>query len=94
MCSCVALATTDQTPPPPAGSTTACCATCSCVSSPGSPADSSCCLLRYVAEGTIEERMLALQERKRQLGKAAFDRRSAEQLQRMRTDDIRLLMEL
>ncbi len=38
--------------------------------------------------------MLQLQERKRELGRAAFEKRTAEELQRMRLGDIRLLMEL
>ncbi|GFR51518.1 hypothetical protein Agub_g13934, partial [Astrephomene gubernaculifera] len=52
---------------------------------------------RYVAADTIEERMLLLQERKRQLAAAAFDRRSAEgegRSAQMRIDDVKLLMDL
>jgi SNF2 family DNA or RNA helicase len=47
-----------------------------------------------VADNTIEGRMLQLQERKRELGRAAFDKQTTEQLQRMRVDNIRLLMRL
>ncbi|PNW72987.1 hypothetical protein CHLRE_14g614400v5 [Chlamydomonas reinhardtii] len=50
-------------------------------------------VFRYVAANTIEERMLQLQERKRQLASAAFDRSAAES-GRMRIDDVRLLMGL
>ncbi|KAG2491123.1 hypothetical protein HYH03_010567 [Edaphochlamys debaryana] len=49
---------------------------------------------RYVAADTIEERMLQLQDRKRQLAAAAFDKRSAEESRRMRVEDVRLLMAL
>ncbi|GLC34103.1 hypothetical protein PLESTB_000837700 [Pleodorina starrii] len=51
-------------------------------------------VFRYVAADTIEERMLLLQERKRELANAAFDRRSAEENRRMRIDDVKLLMDL
>ncbi|EFJ52656.1 hypothetical protein VOLCADRAFT_115608 [Volvox carteri f. nagariensis] len=51
-------------------------------------------VFRYVAADTIEERMLLLQERKRELANAAFDRRSAEQNRQMRIDDVKLLMDL
>ena len=50
---------------------------------------------RYVAEGSIEERMLLLQAQKNQLLSAAFERRrSDEERRQMRIDDVRLLMEL
>lgn len=51
-------------------------------------------LRRYVVEGSIEERMLKLQENKRELVSSAFDRRSPDQQRAMRINDIKLLMEL
>ncbi|KXZ51801.1 hypothetical protein GPECTOR_11g243 [Gonium pectorale] len=51
-------------------------------------------VFRYVAADTIEERMLLLQERKRELAAAAFDKRSAEENRQMRIDDVKLLMDL
>ena len=51
-------------------------------------------VFRYVCEDTIEERMLALQERKRGLASAAFDLRNSDQETNARIDDIKLLMEL
>lgn len=47
---------------------------------------------RYCCKGTIEERILELQEVKRELMKAAFDRRSAQDVRNMRLRDVRLLM--
>ncbi|KAG2423298.1 hypothetical protein HXX76_015447 [Chlamydomonas incerta] len=49
---------------------------------------------RYVAADTIEERMLVLQDRKRELASTAFDRRRAESGGRMQIEDVRLLMGL
>ena len=49
---------------------------------------------RYIASDTLEERMLELQERKRELSAAAFDRRSAEEDRQSRVEDVRLLMRL
>ncbi|KAF5838000.1 P-loop containing nucleoside triphosphate hydrolase protein [Dunaliella salina] len=51
-------------------------------------------VLRYIAKGTIEERMLLLQERKQQLKDAAFKRETATQMRQMRVEDVRLLMRL
>jgi len=51
-------------------------------------------VLRYIAKGTIEERMLLLQERKQQLKDAAFKRETVTQMQQMRVEDVRLLMRL
>ena len=51
-------------------------------------------LRRYVAQDSIEERMLQLQAQKAQLLGAAFERRSAEEQRQMRINDIKLLMEL
>eukprot|EP00967_Tisochrysis_lutea_P095952 scaffold140264_cov18-Tisochrysis_lutea.AAC.1 len=45
-------------------------------------------VLRYIAKGTIEERMLLLQERKQQLKDAAFKRETVTQMQQMRVEDI------
>ncbi|PNH04748.1 putative SWI/SNF-related matrix-associated actin-dependent regulator of chromatin [Tetrabaena socialis] len=76
---------------------------------PGGPRRAGCCggdrahrlgqtrdveVFRYVSADTIEERMLLLQERKRELANAAFDRRSADENRQMRIDDVRLLMSL
>ncbi|GBF96868.1 helicase-like transcription factor [Raphidocelis subcapitata] len=51
---------------------------------------------RYIARGTIEERMLQLQDRKRALAQAAFDvpRGGREAAREARARDIRLLMAL
>ncbi|EFN54350.1 hypothetical protein CHLNCDRAFT_135608 [Chlorella variabilis] len=43
---------------------------------------------------SIEERMLALQEQKRDLMRVAFDRRKAEDIRQERINDVRMLMEL
>lgn len=51
-------------------------------------------VFRYVCQGTIEERMLAMQETKRGLLSAAFDKRNPDQQRQARIDDIKLLMEL
>ena len=42
---------------------------------------------RYVMSGTIEDRMLELQQRKQQLMDSAFKKRTAEELRSMRMDD-------
>lgn len=51
---------------------------------------------RYIVKDSIEERMLALQEQKRELMKLAFDmaRRRAEDVRAMRVRDIRMLMNI
>ena len=49
---------------------------------------------RYACEGSIEERMIELQEQKRQLMKAAFERKREEDVRQMRINDVRLLMQL
>ncbi|KAI8473525.1 MAG: SNF2 family N-terminal domain-containing protein [Monoraphidium minutum] len=49
---------------------------------------------RYIARGTIEERMLELQERKRALASAAFDVRAGASAREARLNDLRLLMRL
>mmetsp|Transcript_33193 Transcript_33193/g.73381 ORF Transcript_33193/g.73381 Transcript_33193/m.73381 type:complete len:394 (+) Transcript_33193:661-1842(+) len=50
---------------------------------------------RYIAQGTIEERMLDLQEAKRELCKAAFaGRRKPDEVKDARINDVRLLMRL
>ncbi len=49
---------------------------------------------RYAAEDSIEERMIELQEQKRQLMKAAFERKRGEDMRQMRINDVRLLMQL
>ena len=51
-------------------------------------------MCRYVVEDSIEERMLKLQESKRELVSSAFERRSPDQQRAMRINDIKLLMEL
>ena len=51
-------------------------------------------MCRYVVEGSIEERMLKLQESKRELVSSAFERRSPDQQRAMRINDIKLLMQL
>ncbi|CAI5470112.1 unnamed protein product [Closterium sp. Yama58-4] len=51
-------------------------------------------VVRMVAADSIEERMLVLQERKRAIARAAFERRSAEDQQLLRMDDVRLLMDM
>ena len=49
---------------------------------------------RYACEDSIEERMIELQEQKRQLMKAAFERKREEDVRQMRINDVRLLMQL
>ena len=51
-------------------------------------------VFRYIAEGTIEERMLEMQERKRDLSGAMFERSRPEDGRQVRIDDVRLLMRL
>lgn len=51
-------------------------------------------IYRYVVKGSIEERMLELQEEKRKLMKAAFERKVAEDVRAARLKDVRLLMQL
>lgn len=55
------------------------------------PTKRSC---RYVTKDTIEERMLALQERKRMLQEEAFAKRSAAEAREQRVADIRVLFGL
>ncbi|GAB4821905.1 hypothetical protein N2152v2_008951 [Parachlorella kessleri] len=49
---------------------------------------------RYACDDSIEERMIELQEQKRQLMKAAFERKREEDVRQMRINDVRLLMQL
>jgi SWI/SNF-related matrix-associated actin-dependent regulator of chromatin subfamily A3 len=49
---------------------------------------------RYVVKNSIEERMLLMQEEKRKLMKAAFERKLAEDVRAARLQDVRLLMQL
>eukprot|EP00892_Ulva_mutabilis_P006202 jgi/Ulvmu1/3954/UM018_0177.1 len=49
---------------------------------------------RYVSSDSIEERMLVLQDRKRELAQASFERRRPEEQQAARIADVRLLMDL
>lgn len=49
---------------------------------------------RLIVTDTIEDRILELQERKRQLATFAFEKRSAEQQRLMRIQDVQLLMRL
>lgn len=51
-------------------------------------------IYRYTVQDSIEERMLALQEQKRDLMRVAFDRRKAEDIRQERINDVRMLMEL
>jgi SWI/SNF-related matrix-associated actin-dependent regulator of chromatin subfamily A3 len=51
-------------------------------------------VFRYISRGTIEERMLDLQNRKRELLERAFERRRPEDQQAARLADIKLLMSL
>ncbi|KAL4458507.1 hypothetical protein ABPG75_013372 [Micractinium tetrahymenae] len=51
-------------------------------------------IFRYCVKDSIEERILALQEQKRDLMKVAFDRRRPEEVREMRINDVRLLMDL
>lgn len=51
-------------------------------------------VFRYVCRDTIEERMLELQNRKRELAERAFERRRPEAQQAARLADVRLLMAL
>eukprot|EP00897_Mesotaenium_endlicherianum_P006370 jgi/Mesen1/5761/ME000292S04834 len=51
-------------------------------------------VIRYAVADSIEERMLQLQEKKRELALAAFEHRSLEQQRQMRLADVRLLMRL
>ncbi|KAG7669835.1 hypothetical protein Ndes2437B_g06024 [Nannochloris sp. 'desiccata'] len=52
------------------------------------------CIYRYVVKESIEERMLELQDEKRKLMKAAFERKVAEDVRAARLKDVRLLMQL
>lgn len=47
-----------------------------------------------MVKGSIEERLLELQEEKRKLMRAAFERKTAEDVRAARIRDVRLLMEL
>lgn len=49
---------------------------------------------RYITEGSIEKRLLDLQEQKRQLMKHAFERHSAKEVRTRRINDVRMLMDL
>lgn len=49
-------------------------------------------VFRYISRDTIEERMLELQNRKRELAERAFERRRPEDQQAARLADIKLLM--
>ena len=49
---------------------------------------------RYIMKGSIEERMVELQEEKKKLMKAAFDRSVAQNLREARIRHIRILMQL
>lgn len=52
-------------------------------------------IFRLIATGTIEENVLKLQERKRQLEAGAFGAvRTRDDIRRMRLDDLRLLMDV
>ncbi|KAK3283928.1 hypothetical protein CYMTET_8397 [Cymbomonas tetramitiformis] len=51
-------------------------------------------VVRYVAENTIEEKILQIQERKRVLGAGALRRLSPEEIRRSRVADLRLLFEV
>ena len=51
-------------------------------------------MFRYIATGTIEERMLEMQERKKDFSGAIFDRSRPEDGRQIRIDDVRLLMRL
>ena len=49
---------------------------------------------RYIASNTIEERMLELQSRKRDLAGVMFERTRLGDGRKIRIDDVRLLMSL
>jgi hypothetical protein len=49
---------------------------------------------RYCVENSIEERMIALQEQKKDLISLAFDRRTPEEVRQSRLADVRMLMEI
>ena len=51
-------------------------------------------VVRLIVADSIEDRILELQERKRQLAAFAFEKRSAEKERRMRIQDVQLLMRL
>ncbi|KAG0623190.1 hypothetical protein M758_3G155200 [Ceratodon purpureus] len=51
-------------------------------------------VVRLIVTDSIEDRILELQERKRQLATCAFEKRSAEQQRLMRIQDVQLLMRL
>ncbi len=51
-------------------------------------------VVRYVAQGTVEEAMLALQAAKAALGKGALQRLSAEEARAARAADLRALFQL
>lgn len=51
-------------------------------------------VVRLIVTDSIEDRILELQERKRQLATSAFEKRSAEQQRLMRIHDVQLLMRL
>ncbi len=49
---------------------------------------------RYVCENTVEERVLALQEAKAALGKAALVKQSVEEARAARLADLRILLDV
>ena len=52
-------------------------------------------LFQYIVDDSVEERMMALQEKKRDLMKGAFGKKqTAEERQRQRINDIKILMDL
>lgn len=51
-------------------------------------------VVRLIVTDTIEDRILELQERKRELATSAFEKRSAEQRRLLRIQDVQLLMRL
>lgn len=51
-------------------------------------------IYRYCVENSIEERMIALQEQKKDLISLAFDRRTPEEVRQSRLADVRMLMEI
>jgi len=51
-------------------------------------------VVRFVATDTIEEKMLELQRRKRELARAAFEKKTAAELREMRRSELSLLLSI
>ncbi|THU47482.1 hypothetical protein C4D60_Mb09t15990 [Musa balbisiana] len=51
-------------------------------------------VVRLIARGSIEERILKLQERKKKLASGAFGRKAAKEQKQVRLEDLRIMMHL